>query len=426
MSHSLLTISFAALLVTLPMQPALAATPQEFCGAVLAMPNASADALVVKGDCAAALQDYDAAIGHYRAALRLDPGNIAVRADLSSLLMLTGKVAAAMPVLQAAARTNPGQPEAEVLAAIGTQLAQGTYVPPPPGGFRGGVSLSRIYDSNINSGSGANTFDAIIAGTLLKLNVAAAAKGKPGWGTELGGQASYMHVLDADNALVLSGDVGLTIYDAQSRYNRLDAALGAGLVQRAQNLTWSVTPNMRLVWQDDALAQAGFYVDGRIQMALDAQAVLLGFGKLGYTIVPEETNISAVSGLAGGGFEYRLSDGVVLGAHLALERNGAAAVTQSFTEISARLFAKARLTDSLTLDLSYGYSYAAYDQTAPVFPTGRRDGEHEFSTGLVQDLSGWKDGLTLSARYRYQNVDSTLDFYDRDRHVVTTSVRYRF
>lgn len=410
--------------------PAAAATKTEtaqLCQAILALPEANVSMRVLKGDCAVALKDYDAAISHYRAVLRANPAHMRVRTDLSSLLLLSGRLHEAGAAMRDAVQTAPNDPQAKELAAVGELLTEAIFVSRrPDDGVHGTVSIGRLYDSNINSGSGASTFDAIIAGTLLKLDVTDKAKGQPGWGTSFAGQASYMHALDADQAVVLSGDVSGTLYDQAGEYNRIEIGLGAGWVNQAPGLTWSLTPNMRLVWRGNDMSSAGLYLDGRAQWALDQAVALVGFGKLGHTIAPADRAYDALNAMVGAGLEYRPSGDVLIGGHVVAERDGVATATEAYTKLGARIFAQTALAEGLVLDLSYGFFQAVHDQTAPVFPVSRRDSTHEVSAGLTQDLSGWREGLSLAARYSYQNVDSTLDFHDRDRHAITTSLRYSF
>lgn len=414
--------------------PAQAAAPvsdkvASLCRVLLTAPiQGSAPALALMGDCALALGDVAGAVRHYRAALRLDPANLAVRADLANLLLLTGQVEAAKPVLRASVASNSAQPEAAILAGLADHLDGGPAPAAlaPTSGGSASIALGRVYDSNINSGSGSSTFDAIIAGTLLKLTVADAARGRPGWATDIVGRASYMHVLDAGNAVVLSGDLGATIYDAASAFSHVEAAMGVGLVHNTGNLTWSVTPNMQLRWQDNAMAQMGLFIDGRAHLMLDRQLAVTGFGTLGYNSVTGNAGFSGMQGLLGGGLEYALNDDVLFGVQLAVKRQVSASATEAFTKAGPRVFVQASLTDSLALDLGYGYGLAWYDQTSPAFPQARRDSQHEVSAGLSQDLSAWRQGLSVQARYSYQHTDSTADFFDRDRHMISTALKYSF
>ena len=286
--------------------------------------------------------------------------------------------------------------------------------------------MSRGYDSNVNGGTLSSTFDAIIAGTLLELTIADSSRGKPDWASQLVGKSSYLHVLDADNAVVLSGSAAMTVYDQHARYNSFETTLGLGLLHQADAAMWSLTPNLRLAWQGDALDAAGFYLDGRVQMALSAQTALIGFGKLGYTLAGPDQALDHGVGQLGVGIEHSFDPRLTGTIQLVAERKASNTATQSVVQFGPRIGLNAQLSDSLALDIAYRYDMLFYDQTLPIFREARSDARHDISAGLTLDLSTLTQGLEAEARYAYQNVDSTLDLHDRDRHMVTMSLRYGF
>lgn len=394
------------------------------CRAVVASPVPDGDAkvLVLKADCALALGQANEAAQFYTAALAIDPSNLTTRAELANLLLLLGRSDEARPLLAAAALSNPHDAVAREMGA----LAHGLPAPSAAGGWSGSVALGRGYDSNVNGGTFSSTFDAIIAGSLLELTIAEASKGQPDWASQLSASGSYLHVLDANNAVVLSGNAGLTLYDQQSRYNRFDTSFGVGLLHGENNLTWSLTPNARLVWEDAALDRAGFYLDGRIQLGLTAQTAMIGFGKIGYGLAGQNAALNHASGQVGIGLEHEFNDRLSARVALAVERKASNTPIQSIVQVGPSAGLHALLSDSLALDLAYRYDLSFYDQAMAFFPEARKDSEHKLSAALTLDLSSWTDGLSAEARYGFEYVDSTLDLYDRDRHSITTSLRYQF
>lgn len=396
----------------------------ELCRAVIASPAPDGDAnvLVLKADCALALGQANEAAQFYAAALAVDPSNLTTRAELAGLLLLLGRGNEATPLLAAASTSNPGDPAAHQTSSLADSFPE----TPAPGGWSGSIALGRGYDSNVSGGTFSSTFDAIIAGTLLELTIAEASKGQPDWASQLSGSARYLHVLDANNAVVLSGNAGLTVYDQHSRYNRLDTSIGVGLLHGENNLTWSLTPNARLVWEDAALDRAGFYFDGRIQLGLTAQTALIGFGKVGYSLAGQDAALNHASGQVGIGLEHEFDERLSARVALAVERKASNTPTQSIVQFGPSAGLHALLSDSLALDLAYRYDLSLYDQTMAFFPQARQDSEHELSAALTLDLSSWTEGLSAEARYRFEYVDSTLDLYDRDQHVIATSLRYEF
>ena len=413
------------------LSPASGATPdatlKSTCQAYLDAPAAQlGDAAqhTALGDCALVVGDADAAIIHYGKAVALAPEVLAVRLQLVQVLMAVGRADEAKRYLAAAARSNPGDPAAVRMAALAKLPVMNAEA--GMGSWRGGVTLARRYDSNINSGSSASTFDILIAGTLVELSLSDDSKGQPGWATVLGGGASYLHVLGDGNAVVFRGDIAATIYDQHTDYNGIEASAGIGFIHAGNGMIWSVTPNARLAWENGRLDQAGVYVDGRASLALTDQLGLNGFGKIGFTSAGTNPDLDSWNFIAGSGLDYALSDTVTLGALLVVERKSATSAVQSFTKFGPKFYLTAALAEGLTADVSYAYSKAIFDETLPIFPAARADDHHEISAGLTFDLSRWTEGLSLDARYSYRHVNSTVPFYASDRHAITTSLNYAF
>lgn len=380
----------------------------------------SVPALFLYGECHMDQGDLARAERYFARALVLEPGSVMLRRRLDEVRAVQAFVMAPEPIRQSPAR----------VAAATTQAAQpqpdpqvsATMTDPR---FAGSVSLTRGYDSNINSGTYHGVVDTLIGGVTVPLTMTPESMARGSAFTRLAGEYGVLQPLSNDSAGQLVARVEATLHDQWSEYDKVGLSLSGRYLRLAEGWSLSLGPNLHYALDGNGahLVSAGASLSGRHMLAEGLD--LVGQADWRFEFYPDDTSKEAALGSVRVGLSHDLGNDWSLGTSLVGRATQKVAPSQSFTGMGARVSVEGPLAEHFKLLASYSVSREAYQASPAAFSQDRVDIEHDLALNL-----DWRiptvDGLSVFAQYNYQVNGSTIPIYDTERHLISTGIRFTF
>jgi opacity protein-like surface antigen len=392
---------------------------------------AQVEAIVLLGLCNEELGSIETAIGYYERALRAAPDAQLLRTRLAALYALEGRMAQAEAALTTAMAatlaTPPTDPETGFVGAAAGATDPDVPVASASASPSARLSVERFFDSNVNAGSSSTTMTGIFAGLPLPMIIDPGSRAMADSGTRLALQGSHLHPLGPNHALILGAQLGATIHDDLTRYDRQSLGLSTGLIYADPLLTLVVAPSVQVGFEGGALDTVRGTLSASVERQLGEGVSMLAAAGLGHRHNAENTKRSAWDGVLSLGLGYEVSETLKVSIGYAVRPTVSGRPTESFLAHGPELGVLARLTDDIALGLSYGYEHAVYDETSSLFPVDRAEHRHRLAAELNVDLSDHiAKGIGAAARYEFSTTDATLPLYDNARHVASVGLTYSF
>lgn len=364
-------------------------------------------------------------------ALEVDPDNETLKAQAETIelaleLIELEKAAkqfeatqAEVAALRAAAQQPRPAPRPIALAPVVAPVVVEPVLPDPLASGR--ISVSGVYDSNINGG----TYHDTVTAMGLPMMVDSNSKEVGGWGIRLSADGSVIIPVDWENGLELTGGIHSTIYGRHSGHDKLSVS---------SDLSWIVGTNItggrvrghgNLEWIGGLFDQfsIGLDVSGHHQIA---QGTTLHGG----IDVTHRNNANsfdtgwAVRGNAG--IRHLIANGISVGASIAAERVAVQSPIRSHWKIGPELSVSATITERLGLTLAGGVDFVNFDSGLAMFVGDRVDTRYRVGARLSYALPEIAQGMTLNASYDFTHQQSNHDIYDNNKHVIAVGLSYNF
>lgn len=285
----------------------------------------------------------------------------------------------------------------------------------------GSVSMSRLYDSNINAG----TYHESIVVLGLPMIVDPASKEFGGWATRLNADGSVVVPLDWENGLQINGGLSATLFDQHPDRNRVGISGAASWIIGTTITGGRIRGHADLDWVGGMFEQFNVGVETSGHHQISASTRLVGV----VDVTRRNTAAAADRGWAVRpqvGIEHVFADGMTGGINIVAERVSAESAVRSFWSIGPEVFVSAALTDRLGLNLNGGIELVNFDSGLAMFPDSRQDVRYRLGARLELAVPELAENLSLQLRYDFSHQQSNHDLFDTQRHVIAAGLRYNF
>ena len=378
-------------------------------------------ALLLYGQCHLDQGDVSSAETYFSRALELEPGNATLRKRVDLVRAIQEFVLAPERPVRAASTvaTQTQAPLADRERRPVPNIAK-----PAPRLSRS-ITVTRGYDSNVNSGTFQTVVDALIGGVTVPLTLTPDSRALGDAVTRMRGDFALIQPFSNNSAGQLFASVDATVHDRVSEYDKLGFSLAGRYLRVGRDWSVSFGPNFSYELSGSNVNRGA--VGGTV---FARHALTKGFDLLGQLDLRHEFYLQHNSGNSNAattriGISYDIMNDWKVGAWLENRVIHRHTPTRSLSGTGGRLSAQGRLSENLSLHASYSMIRDAYKATPAAFPQDRVDIEQAASIGIEWRLPA-VEGLSLLASYSFQAIDSTIDAYDAKRHVISTGLRLAF
>jgi outer membrane protein len=382
-------------------QPVIAALAQA--------PGLAMETHFLRGYIAVERGELQSAVAHFRASLAVDPKQTRVRLELARAMMLQGQDAGASYHFRLAAEDKALTPE--IRATV--QAQRGILRDRRP--WRVTTEFGFAPDTNINSGTSAESVDVVVGNFTIPLELDANARARSGIGQTMGLSAGYRWRLDDRLSLQFDLD-GQGVNYKGTEVDDYTVQLAAGPELRLSEATTLSVQGMGLQrWFGGTHAATQFGIRTTVQHTIgDAQRIGLSLDAR-HTASGFQPGFSGWTYAAYASYERIVARSLIASANLFARADRLGEKAYSSTEFGLSLGIGGELAHGINAGVVATASRASYQAPMLAFSTAPR-GDWRASGRIYAGLRSLRVfGFSPSVAYTYTLNASSLPLYDSRR-----------